>query len=230
VSEGAPEASKLGDVLKRVCLHDHLCLIYEDPQERLTAPILSIRMGLERGEKCFYIPDDSIRSDVVAALRHGGVDIEAATESGRLTIAGVRETYLRDGYFQPDRMIRFFSETLNTTTAGSFSGLKVVCEMTWALDSRAGTERLMEYEATLNNFVRDHSAVVTCQYDRTRFPPEVVLNAIRTHPVVVCGKLVCSNRYYVPPEDFLSPTHPEMEVERLLSNILEREPKPNCAA
>jgi MEDS: MEthanogen/methylotroph, DcmR Sensory domain len=78
----------------------------------------------------------------------------------------------------------------------------------------------MEYEAKLNNFVRDHSAVVTCQYDRTRFPPEVVLYAIRTHPVVVCGKLVCSNRYYVPPEDFLSPTHPEMEVERFSERLV----------
>ena len=164
-----------------------------------------------------------IRSDVFAALRAAGVDVEAATESRRLTIARVRETYLRDGYFQPDRMIRIFSETLNTTTAARFSGLRVVGEMTCVLDGRTGIERLMEYEGKLNHFVRDHPAVVTCQYDRTRFPPEVILNAIRTHPVVVCGKLVCSNPYYVPPEEFLSPTHPEMEVERLLNNILDRE-------
>ncbi len=223
MSEGAPEASKLVDVLQRVCLHDHLCLIYEGPQEQLTVPILSIRLGLERGEKCFYIPDDSARSDVVAALQAAGVDVEAAMESGRLTIASRRDTYLRDGYFQPDSMIRIFSETLGTTNSPSFSGLRVVGEMTWALEGRPGTEKLMEYEATLNQFVRDHPAVVTCQYDRTRFPPEVILNAIRTHPIVVYGKLVCINPYYVPPEEFLSPNHPEMEVERLLSNILDRE-------
>ena len=39
----------------------------------------------------------------------------------------------------------------------------------------------------------------------------------------ILGNFVCSNPYYVPPEEFLAPNHAEMEVKRLLANIRDRE-------
>ncbi|HKB92323.1 MAG TPA: MEDS domain-containing protein, partial [Opitutaceae bacterium] len=52
-----PDRPRLLDVLGQIGLHDHVCVIYESPEEQLALPIPSIRMGLERGEKCFYAAD-----------------------------------------------------------------------------------------------------------------------------------------------------------------------------
>jgi len=112
---------------------------------------------------------------------------------------------------------------LKPAIASGFSGLRVVGEANWALCGDPGAGPFIEYEAKLNYLVRDHPVVVTCQYDYNQFSPDVILNVIRTHPIVIYGNFVCRNPYYVPPEEFLASNHAEMEVKRLLANIRDRE-------
>src|ERR1700738_2624808 len=221
--EAGSDGPRLLDVLVQIGLHDHICFIYESQEEQLAMPVPSIRMGLERGEKCIFIAPEKTLSDVNEALHAIGIDVDEAVTSGRLVIASQEDTYLLNGHFEPDRMIRFLADSLEPAIASGFSGLRVVGEMTWALGGDLGTGQLIEYEAKLNHFVHDHPVAVTCQYDRNRFSPEVILNVIRTHPIVIYGNFVCSNPYYVPPEEFLAPNHAETEVKRLLANIRDRE-------
>jgi signal transduction histidine kinase len=221
--EAGSDGPRLLDVLVQIGLHDHICLIYESQEEQLAMPVPSIRMGLDRGEKCIFIAPEKTVSDVNEALHSIGIDVDEAVNSGRLAVASQEETYLRNGHFEPDKMIRFLADALEPAIASGFSGLRVVGEMTWALGGDLGTGPLIEYEAKLNYFVRDNPVAVTCQYDRNRFSPEVILNVIRTHPIVIYGNFVCSNPYYVPPEEFLAPNHAETEVKRLLANIRDRE-------
>jgi signal transduction histidine kinase len=221
--EAGSDGPRLLDVLVQIGPHDHICLIYDSQEEQLAMPVPSIRMGLDRGEKCIFIAPEKTISDVNEALHAIGIDVDEAVTSGRLVVASQEDTYLLNGHFEPDKMIRFLADALEPAIASGFSGLRVVGEMTWALAGDLGTGPLIEYEAELNYFVRDHPVAVTCQYDRKRFSPEVILNVIRTHPIVIYGKFVCSNPYYVPPEEFLAPNHAEMEVKRLLANIRDRE-------
>src|ERR1700736_1549296 len=221
--EAGSDDPRLLDVLVQIGLHDHICLIYESQGEQLAMPVPSIRMGLERGEKCIFIAPEKTLRDVNEGLHAIGIDVDEAMNSGRLAVASQEDTYLRNGHFEPDRMIRFLADSLEPAIASGFSGLRVVGEMTWALGGDLGTGQLIEYEAKLNHFVHDHPVAVTCQYDRNRFSPEVILNVIRTHPIVIYGNFVCSNPYYVPPEEFLAPNNAELEVKRLLANIRDRE-------
>jgi len=221
--EAGSDDPRLLDVLVQIGLHDHICLIYESQGEQLAMPVPSIRMGLERGEKCIFIAPEKTLRDVNEGLHAIGIDVDEAMNSGRLAVASQEDTYLRNGHFEPDRMIRFLADSLEPAIASGFSGLRVVGEMTWALGGDLGTGQLIEYEAKLNHFVHDHPVAVTCQYDRNRFSPEVILNVIRTHPIVIYGNFVCSNPYYIPPEEFLAPNHAEMEVKRLLANLRDRE-------
>src|SRR3984893_12935345 len=221
--EAGSDDPRLLDVLVQIGLHDHICLIYESQGEQLAMPVPSIRMGLERGEKCIFIAPEKTLRDVNEGLHAIGIDVDEAVNSGRLAVASQEDTYLRNGHFEPDKMTRFLADALEPAIASGFSGLRVVGEMTWALGGDPGTGPLIEYEAKLNYFVRDNPVAVTCQYDRNRFSPEVILNVIRTHPIVIYGNFVCSNPYYVPPEEFLAPNHAETEVKRLLANIRDRE-------
>ena len=55
-------------------------------------PIPSIRMGLERGEKCIFIAPEKTVSDVNEALHAIGIDVDEAVKSGdqRLPAKGTR--------------------------------------------------------------------------------------------------------------------------------------------
>ncbi|MEO8614179.1 MAG: MEDS domain-containing protein [Luteolibacter sp.] len=217
------QASELLDELRQIKPHDHLASIRETREEQVAAAVSAILIGIESGEKCIYVAGDELVEDFSQALRGEGMDVESALASGILWVATRQETFLRQGRFDPDDMIRFWGEAARAATSAGFSGLRVVAEMTWALGGDPGTERLIEYESKLNAFVCDHPVMFICQYNRRRFAPEVLLDVIRTHPIVLSAGLVCRNPYYVPLEEFYAALPAEKEVERLLNSIRDHE-------
>jgi hypothetical protein len=44
---------------------------------------------------------------------------------------------------------------------------------------------------------------VICAYDLSKFGGSVVVDALRTHPVVIMGGLLLENPFFVPPDQFL---------------------------
>lgn len=223
MSDDRGELSRLADLAAKVRAHEHLCLIYDNLDQQLAAAVPFLRSGLERGERCLYIADDNSRTALLDVLHQSGVEVDRYFQSGALIITGKRETYLRDGRFDPDLWIRFLSESLHDPT-GRYSGFKTMLgEMTWASGPGVSCEALIEYESKLAYFLRDNAVRALCQYRRDRFSPQVIRSVIQTHPIVVYGGLICENPYYVPPEEFLKTDQASREVERLLNNILNRQ-------
>ncbi|MGA3242128.1 MAG: MEDS domain-containing protein [Bryobacteraceae bacterium] len=221
VSEVKPDLSRLAELARGLGAHEHQCLIYETREEQFAAALPFLRSGLARREKCLYIADENSAADVLGALRKGGIDVDGYIRSRALIVAGKQETYLKHGRFEPDRWMDFLSQATDEAGHGKFSGMRTLLgEMTWALGEDTAPEILIEYEARLSDFVRDHEVRILCQYNRDRFSPELALAVIRTHPVVVYGGMICQNPYYVPPDEFLKPNQASREVERLLNNIL----------
>ncbi len=220
MSNPKPDLSRLAELAGGVSLHEHLCLIYETQEEQLAAALPFLRVGLERRERCVYLADENQTATVLEALRKAGTDVDRYVRSRALIMARKQETYLAHGRFDPDWMIRFLSALRDEEGDGKFSGLRILGEMTWVLEEDTAPDILVEYEAKLSRFVRDHDVRVLCQYNRNRFSAELILGVIRTHPVVVYGGIICKNPYYVPPEDFLKPNQASREVERLLNYIL----------
>jgi hypothetical protein len=45
--------------------------------------------------------------------------------------------------------------------------------------------------------------VVICAYDLSKFGASVLMDVMRTHPVVIVGGLLQENPFFVPPDQFL---------------------------
>src|SRR6202162_2800898 len=219
MSDAKRDLSRLSELAGGLGMHQHQCLIYNTQGEQFAAALPFLRAGLERQERCLYIANENSAAAVLDALREAGADVDHYVRSRALFIAGKQEMYPAHGRFDPDSMISFLSEIAREPGNGKFSGLRILGEMTWALEEDTAPDSLIEYEAKLNHFVREHAVRVLCQYHRDRFSPELILSVIRTHPVVVYGDIVCKNPYYVPPDEFLKPNQASREVERLLNNL-----------
>jgi len=219
----AVQRDSLIAALEQVGPHDHFCSIYESPEEHYAVAVPFMRIGLERGEKCIYIADDGSVEDAREAMQSEGIDVDGAIASKALVLATKDQTYLEHGTFHPDWMFTFWKETTELAMNEGFTALRATGETEWVLRGGRGLERWMEYESRLTHTLSENRCSALCQYNRRRFPPEVILDVIRTHPTVVYGSTVCRNLYYVPPEEFLSTNQTAREVERLLTNIRERE-------
>ena len=217
------QSTPLIAALERLGPHDHLCSIYESPQEHYAVAIPFIRLGLDRGEKCIYIADDGTVGDVRQAMESEGIDVDRATASKALVLATKEQAYLEHGSFDPDWMFTFWKEATQSAISEGFSALRATGETEWVLRGGRGLERWMEYESRLTHTLSQSNCSALCQYNRRLFPPELILDVIRTHPTVVYGSTVCRNLYCVPPDEFLGTNQTAREVERLLINIRERE-------
>ncbi|TBR18184.1 hypothetical protein EPO66_01650 [bacterium] len=209
--------------IERLNIHDHLCLVYETQEQEFSTVIPFMRVGLERGERCVYIADDNTVAAIRDAMKDGGIDVDSAVKSGALLIITKRDAYLKEGHFEPELMINFLKESVALAKKDGFSALRATGEMTWAIGESSGMEKLLEYEAKLNYILPKYDISAICQYNRNRFKPEIILEIIRTHPLVICDSTVCKNFYYVPPDEYLKPNQVNAEVERLLKNMVERE-------
>jgi PAS domain S-box-containing protein len=201
---------------------DHLCCIYQTEAEHRAVLTPFLRQGLERGEKVLYIVDDRTAEEILDYLRDDGLDVEPYLDRGQLAILTRHDAYVRGGSFDPDAMIALLEDETEQALAEGYTALRVTGEMSWALRGLPGSERLIEYEAKLNQFFVDRQCLAVCQYDRRRFESEVLLDVLRTHPIAVIGTQIYENFYYVPPEELLGQTSTEAAFQRWLENLAER--------
>jgi hypothetical protein len=82
--------------------------------------------------------------------------------------------------------------------------------MEWALTDLPGVGDLMEYETRVNYVIPKYEGPVICTYDLTKFGASVVMDALRTHPLVIIGGLLQRNPFFVPPDQLL----PEIRERR----------------
>ena len=201
--------------------NDHLALVYESREEQFAAAIPFVEQGLERDERCLYIADENSKAEVLDAMRHADIDVDAALDSGALTLHTKQDTYCRGGTFDPDDMIAFLEAAIEAA-AEEYEALRVTGEMTWIFGDDPEIADLVEYEARLNRLLPEEDSIALCQYNRERFPPEVLRDIVRTHPHLVYDSAVSHNAYYTPPEEFFGPDRPAREVDRMLKSLRDR--------
>jgi PAS domain S-box-containing protein len=216
--------TSLRDAIERLRPPGHVCCVYESQEEQFASVIPFIRIGLERGEKCVYVADDEQRLEPVrAALSGAGIQVDHAIRSGALIVTTHDWTYLRSSDFEPGKVDTFWREQMKEARRSGYTGLRIAGETGWVKRGAPGIDRWIEYESLVTKMLAEIGCLALCQYDRRRCSPELLLNVIRTHPLVVYRGMICDNFYFVPPEEFLVRDGPEREVKRLLHNVSERE-------
>jgi len=183
--------------------HRHICaLFYTDEQEyRVLLPF--IQEGFERGERAFHIVDSKLRDQHLGRLQATGIDTLAEEQNGQLEVRRWHDTYLRNGYFDQNRMIALIEEVLQTGRNDGYKQTRVVAHMEWALEDMPGVNDLVEYETRLNHVLLKHKDPVICVYDCMKFGARVLMDIVRTHPLVIVGGLLQENPFFVPPDQFL---------------------------
>jgi len=178
-----------------------------------------IAEGLRKGERCAFAGDGRAAGHVTAALRGVGVNTGRELERSALLYSTTGDTYLRAGRFDLEGQFGHLGGLVGQSLADGFTGLRHAGEMHWALGSEPGCDRLLEYEARLNDLVPKLSLTGMCQYDRRRFPSETVRDALRAHPVVVLSGGVRPNHFYEPPDLLLNGHSADGRVEWMMRGL-----------
>jgi hypothetical protein len=162
-----------------------------------------VKEGLDAGEKAFHIVNPEERANHLSRLAESGIDVSQALERGQLEVATWDETYLDGARFQPDRMLAVIEKALIAGRAAGYTLTRLVGEMPWPSEPRPGTSERVEYEARLNDLLAGYDDPVVCLYELGRFSTDVIIDILRTHPVVVLGGALQHNPFFVSPAELL---------------------------
>jgi len=191
----------LGFFNRSVPAGSHICAFYSDPATRDEVVMPFLAQGLRTGEKCICVVASPGPQEVRARLGHH-VDLDRSVESGQFELDTPAGAYLRAGKFAPDDMFRFWEEAAAAAEAADYGIVRAVGEMPRELDAD-GRRQFMRYEARLTGFIADLPALILCLYDLRLSGGEVLMDVLRTHPVVIVDGMLHDNPYYVLPDTLL---------------------------
>jgi hypothetical protein len=195
--EPTPPVSLCGSVLRE---HRHVCAFFNSPDDEYRVTLPFIREGISHGDKAYHLIGPERRDDHLRRLNAAHIDVAALQQSGQLQLEGWDETYFGGaGRFDADQWLNRLEQALSTGP----SVTRFVAHMEWALEERPGVDRIIEYEARANYLLPKYKDPVICCYDLRRFSGDVVMDIMRTHPVVIIGGILQENPFFVPPDQML---------------------------
>ncbi|HXJ01091.1 MAG TPA: MEDS domain-containing protein [Micropepsaceae bacterium] len=181
----------------------HVCAFFNSEEESYRVLLPFIKDGFVCGDKAVHVVNPGQCCAHLQRLTAAGIDAAAARESGQFELRINTETYLRDGHFDQDRMLEAFESLASGNAGGGFSLSRIVCNMDWAAEGRSHIDNLVEFESRVNDVWRRHDDAVICVYDLAKFGGDIVIDIMRTHPMIIIGGILQQNPFFVPPEEFL---------------------------
>ena len=186
-------------------LHEtrHVCAFFNSDDEEYRVLLPFIKDGFQCGHKAIHVINAHQREDHLRRLAAVGIDPSTAQRSGQLDLRINTEVYLPDGRFDPDRMIAVFEQLASGNAPEGFPLSRVCCRMDWAVEDQSHLDDVIEFESRVNDVWRCHEDAVICTYHLGQFTGEAVIDIIRTHPMVIIGRILQQNPFYIPPDEFL---------------------------
>ncbi len=181
----------------------HVCAFFQRPEEEYKISIPFLKEGVEMGDKVFEILNPARRPEHVRRLTEAGMPVRRALDRGQLELREWQDTYLRTGRFDRHDMITLFEEIAIAGEGRGTGVTRLWADMQWAAEESLDVRELVEYEVGLNKVVPKHEMATVCSYDVTKFRSSVVMDILRTHPLVIVGGALRQNPFYVEPDEFL---------------------------
>jgi hypothetical protein len=183
--------------------HRHICAFFNsiEEQHRVLRPFITD--GFDRGDRVYHYIDPERRDEQLRWLADAGVNVQDAMDRGQLEVRPWQDSTLRGGGFDLDTWLASFEQVLQSGPAAGYARTRILGHMEWALLDLPGVDDLMEYEMRVNYLIPKYENAVICTYNLMRFGASVVIDALRTHPVVIIGGLLQENPFFVQPDQLL---------------------------
>jgi hypothetical protein len=188
----------------------HICAFFNSTDEQHRVLRSFIKDGFDLKEKAFHLVDPERREEHLGWLAEAGINVHEVMSTGQLEVRPWQDGPLREGRFDQETWLVSFERALQSGPAAGYPRTRFFAHMEWALVDLPGVDDLIEFEARVNYVISRYENAVICAYDLMKFGASVMIDALRTHPVVIISGLLHENPFYVSPDQLL----PEIRERR----------------
>ena len=174
---------------------DHIAHFYRGESEMFGTVGPYIAEGIRRGDKCAFISSPAAAAQLREWLTSHDIDAAAAEESGQLV--------LHPGEATATDMQAMFERLEASATKGGYKFVRLAGDGGWALAGGTSATEMLRWEALYDQVSAGWEILALCQFDLTKFGGDVVMDALRAHPLCVMGQVLLRNPMHVEPETLL---------------------------
>jgi MEDS: MEthanogen/methylotroph, DcmR Sensory domain len=186
-----------------VARHDHIAILYSGPDAAFElAPFLA--EGLRQGEMAVYLGPLQTQSGMLARLRQDGVRTDAHFDNDTLRMRG--------GFADYADLRAWTQRVFHDAEDRGLAAVRWVEEGLWPHSSGFPLPEFYEFHALLNLQVKLYPSAILCQYNFEQVEVHALFSALSLHRhLIVNGKLIRNNPFYIPAEKFLTLAAEERE-------------------
>lgn len=167
--------------LRDIAWGTHLCCFVRTTEDLLALVTPYIKAGLESHEYCIWVLSGGLTKNLAAAaLRQVIPDVDRHIGQRSLDIVAARDWYLERGRLDRRRVIRNWLHRLKHAEAQGFAGMRAVGSADW-LESKKKWRDFLEYEAVLNEALRNRRMIVLCNYQLATSQAADLLDVASAH-------------------------------------------------
>jgi signal transduction histidine kinase len=194
----------------------HFCHFYETCDDLLDILIPFFKTGLERNEFCMWVVSDPLQKErALAALRQEVPDVDGRVTAGHIELLSHEEWYLKNGGFEPQRVIDAWKQRLSKALTNGHPGMRANGNESWLTDKDWGD--FVCYEHRLNDLMQDTPMIVLCTYPLAKCSGGGVFDVARTHEFAIAKRFGAWNVLESPRLKEV-----ERELEELSEHLEER--------
>ena len=176
---------------------DHICAIFDSHAQQMEIMGGFIGTGLRATQRCVWVAPEESANALREALADIGGDLPTLESSSQLLIISEVEFYLRDGIFEPSRIMDLLKALLDDNRREGYDTMRVASDVSWLRGDYPDLELWERFEARLTREIANLPLVMVCQYGWRQIPGSLLVTALRTHPTVILGDTFRQNPFYI---------------------------------
>jgi hypothetical protein len=182
----------------------HVCLIYNNEEQRREIVSEYLAAGIRQGELVRYFTDTTPPQEIRGWLLETGVKLPKAEKDGAFGITSAESAYCPSGRFVPQEVIDNMVSRYAMAEKAGYCASRACGEMSWVLRDIPGSERFLEYEVRINMITETFPYIGMCQYDARLFDGATLYDVLQVHPYMIAQGQIVRNPFYIKPEEFLA--------------------------
>jgi len=165
-------------------LGQHIASFAADADAQLDLLAPTFHAALAQDCRAVLVVDSTPPATFVEGLAQRGCDVEPALKTGQFSLLTSEETYIRGGYFDPERQLAMWAEAIADARKAGFTGLCASGETTWLGRAVPGVDRWLEYELRVNLLEELDFAGLVCLYREGALPEWAEAELTKSHPLI----------------------------------------------
>jgi signal transduction histidine kinase len=141
----------------------HVCHFYHTKEDLIDILVPYFKAGLENHELCVWITSEPLcAQEAKEALAKSVAGLEEHIRSGQIEIISAGEWYLKEGAFNPRRVLKGWFNKHNKALYNGYEGIRVTGNTSWL--EKGLWRDFMDYEKEINEIIRQYRIIVLCSY------------------------------------------------------------------